>query len=294
MENKDIITIKQNLEKIYLIGKQQSEKNSEKYLKRVSWGLGNYATVNSLTRRKEAIIVDELCNGDNFFRQNIDQYWILYKHALNILEDPSLQFLMRPLMELCYLRIVYYSSRPSEDQAQLIVKYWLCIYGILKDDKIYTSLLKHLTNQKDFINYTELIKNDFPAVEFHKKLHQISYSITRIEISKEIEKSINDLWGGNAPMGEGIDIQFRSMSMILHAHPTNIKLLDLEENNLKYLLRCGNIMYTTGITIILLCEKNGWTNENQKELIEIKNTFYEFLKTLFLKSTNSSKNHHNY
>lgn len=298
MDKKNFQNIKSNLISLLSIGNKQISLIRESQTDTVKGGLrqgSEYMQINGILLPTYIGIAEIITKPLLFLLQQIESYWVLYKHALVILDQPSVQFLMRSLIDIAYSWIILYSSKSISEQKQIAIKFWLCSSGLIinassknKSDILrcvnYHALVDMLDNKSKQEFFIKLANQGYPQIPFFKELNRILPSVMDPAVCTKVEENLDKLWEGRAPKGGILDIQSRYMSMMIHVNPIMIKLLESEGESLNYLLRCAKIMYFTSCSIILLCENNlsvKLPEANKNVFREIKDSFGQFLFNLW-------------
>ncbi len=221
----------------------------------------------------------------------IETFWDMYGQALEIIDKPAVQYMMRPLMEMLFVRIIYFSLTPVEEQKQIVVKLWLLTTGlrlqpentedktkILKSFDLFTSLLSD-SKEKKF--YQDLIIKQFPFKELHAKLHKLLPSILDDIVLEIVATTFSKQWKGKTHDKVNLDKIIRSMSLSVHANPFHVRELELRKAQNKDFIRYSTLMNFLGLNLIRFCDLSlNWTSSVNEKLDSLKISFELEIKKL--------------
>ncbi len=293
MNKKDIQKIKSNLRDLLQIGRDQLDdfKDRNEQAVRLSAHSIEFGGTSFPRPLGMATI---LTDPENFLYQAVDAYWSLYEATLDVLEMSAARFMMRPLMDMCYLKVLYFHTLGKAKQKEIALKHWLCLDGLQLKNPLqqklnterYTAALSLLDSRDDKKLFEGLAQKGYPKESFHKISHGLLPSLTDARTRKVVEDLLKKIWGKNTYSAETLGLLFRSTSILLHAHPTAMKILESDKKNSGCVLHAAQPMLFTGITVIRTCEACLSSPVEAPERLEaIQVGFREYLTNLW-KQTN--------
>src|SRR3989344_5175913 len=221
----------------------------------------------------------------------IDTFWRLHRLVTASLRDPLIQFSMRPLVELCYCKIMYFALQEDAKQRDITVKYFLCTNGMLlkneaRDDKrtaeIYNHLIDELRRENDKNRFRKIRQKKYPIEELSDELQKIFPSVRIEHIASEFEPYLKGIWGDSFSKGY-IGMLYSWMSQFMHGNMLLLRNMSTEKEDMSHSFKCTLILFLTGFHLLDFTHRKVLRNEIENPVLteikdEIRTLVEDFIK----------------
>ena len=193
----------------------------------------------------EALGMAQLNTDPNYFMFFLlDTYWRLNALVEENIKDPLIQFSMRPLLEFCYGKILYFHLQNSLKQKNLALKYWLCIGALRRvtsnegmEKEMYYHLLEMLPNGSEKNRFINLEKKGFPLGEVSNEIQRIFPSVRIKEMKEQLEMIY--LW----------------LSQFTHGNMFLMRVMNDDATTKRHVFKCSLILFLTGYHLLSFTHK---------------------------------------
>ena len=186
----------------------------------------------------------------------LDTYWKLNSLVAENIEDPLIQFSMRPLLEFCYGKILYFHLQNSLKQKSLAIKYWLCMGGLRritkedgKEKEMYYHLLGMLPNGSEKNRFINLEKKGFPLGEVSNELQRIFPSVRIKEMKEQLETHLVEVWG-NTFDKDYLEMVYLWLSQFMHGNIFLMRVMSDDATTKRHVFKCSLILFLTGYHLL--------------------------------------------
>ncbi|MGR3295204.1 MAG: hypothetical protein ACUZ8A_03065 [Candidatus Bathyanammoxibius sp.] len=131
---------------------------------------------------------------DGFLCLLVETFWKLYRLSSESIENPVVQFSMRPLLELCYGQIMHFNFQGYVKQKDIATQYWLCNIGLLIRNqqnqesaerlKTYDGLITELSEESCKIKFIQIRDTGFPITKLSSRLYKLFPSLSDNQLKK--------------------------------------------------------------------------------------------------------------
>jgi len=221
----------------------------------------------------------------------IDTFWRLHRLVTVSLKDPLIQFSMRPLVELCYGKIMYFALREDTKQRDITVKYFLCTNGMLlkneaRDDKrsteIYNHLIDELRREGDKNRFKKIRQKKYPLEDLADELRKIFPSVRIEHVASEFEPYLKGIWGDSFSKGY-VGMLYSWMSQFMHGNMLLLRNMSAEKEDMSHSFKCTLILFLTGFHLLDFTHRKVLRNEIENPVLteikdEIRTLVEDFIK----------------
>lgn len=302
------VSIENIIDRVQLLSKKmatEASRQSEKYQRRHS---NTYRGARDSSGNKylefdgqflpESLAMAKFTADHNYFLFFlIDTFWRLHVLISSSLRDPLVQFSMRPLVELCYGKIMYFALQEDVKQRDLTVKYFLCTNGMLLGNKIrngkrtaeiYNHLIDELRRESDKNRFRNIRQNKYPLEDLAGELQRIFPSVRIEHVAKEFEPYLKGIWGPSFSK-EYVGILYSWMSQFMHGNMLLLRHMSTEEKDKSHAFKCTLILFLTGYHLLDFTHRKVLDDKSDDSvLIELKGEIHKLVED-FVKFRNMDR-----
>ncbi len=216
-----------------------------------------------------------------FLRQNIEAFWYLFSCATEDIESPLCNFALRPILELGFSRVIYFSTLSSDAQRENAIEFWLCTNALLVEThelgdgglnrrEAYQAGIDLLTDEKKQKLYQQIMASNFPHQAIHKKLHELAEPLLNPKTAEKVSEISKDLLGECGSFKWEITKIYRSLSMYEHGNPVLLRNLPKESVDKTHITRCAKALLVVGEIMIAFTDKYFGTDTQGHEVLSAR------------------------
>jgi len=206
------------------------------------------------------VLADVATEPDSFLLQMLSAFWKLFATISEKVEEPISVFAIRPVVELAFRQIVWYSLQNPEAQKEIAVKYWLYntawILNGGKDERWLSDYKKFmaLLNPSGEKEFSKIQQDGFQLDKIANGLHRLFPSITDSQILAQLEPYLEELWGVKFSK-DYVGKAYRHFSLYTHAHLFAITNLENYKTSKKHMFSCATLLVFSGYHILNFIDK---------------------------------------
>lgn len=216
--------------------------------------------------------------ANRFLCSLVEVFWKLYRLSSESIENPVVQFSMRPLLELCYGQIMYFSLQEPTKRKDIATQYWLCNIGLLIRNKqnqenaerlkTYDSLITELSEERSKNQFIQIRDTGFPIAALSRKLYKLFPSLSDGQLKEKLKPFLINIYGEKYSE-EYVEIFYREFSQYVHANALPIINMWYERKTKGHILRCALLQFLIGCQILRFTNEKMLAGKDDKDITAI-------------------------